>query len=69
MMMWPGAQSIFSLEVHDAFLESGRRGDHFESRARLVEVLHCAIAPRFLVGTAERIRVECRPVRQRENLA
>jgi hypothetical protein len=53
----------------DLLLERGRRGDDLERGSRLVEALDRAVAARPLVGLRERVRVEGRPVREREDLA
>ena len=52
-----------------ALLQGRRCGDDLERRPGLVEVLDGAVAPLALVGPAERVRVERRPVGEREDLA
>src|SRR6185436_19792539 len=49
--------------------ERGRRGDDFERRPRLVQILHGAVAPGDVVELAIGVRVERRLARHRENFA
>ena len=54
---------------HHPLFDRGRRGHDLERRARLVEILHAAIPPLGVGRLAERVRVERRHVRQRQNLS
>ena len=65
----PGrAVDLIGRRDHPLF-DRRRRGDDFERGSRLVQILDGAVAPRGDVGRVEDIRVERRPVRQREDLA
>jgi hypothetical protein len=57
------------VDVHHLLFERRGRRDNLERRARLVEVLDRAVPPLVLLRVAERVRVEGRLVRHRQDLA
>ena len=65
----PGLGVDHRVDRHHVLFERRGDGDDLERGARLVDVLHGAIAPARLVRAAQRIRVERRIAGDRQNLA